>query len=61
MIGSEVGKMWFKIATILVVFSIIAMLAVQPGSAEFYVSLLALGIGALLLIMVAVLVRKSIK
>jgi len=54
----EAGQAWFRLGTFLVLMSLVSLLFVERGSAEFVVSVLALLIGLAMLGLVAWTVRR---
>jgi len=54
----EAGQAWFRLGTFLVLMSLVSLLFVERGSAEFVVSVLALLIGLAMLGLVAWIVRR---
>jgi hypothetical protein len=59
MLSPQLGQAAFRIATFLFVVSLGLLLFVKPGSAEFVVTVITLGIGIVLGTTIAVLVRRQ--
>ncbi len=55
----EIGKLAARIALFLIVASLLALRWIPRGSAEFVVTVLVIGIGLVMLGIVAVLARRS--
>ena len=58
MLSPELGQVAFRMATFLVVVSLGLLLALDAGSAEYVVTMIALLIGVILGAVVVLLVRK---
>jgi hypothetical protein len=56
----EIGKAAFTLALFIVVPAVILLPLTQPGSAEFVVTLMALGVGLLFLAVVIFFVRRAL-
>ncbi|HHE71031.1 MAG TPA: hypothetical protein ENL34_01945 [Chloroflexi bacterium] len=61
MITPELGRAGFRIAFFMILVSCGLLLLTQPGSAEFVVSSVALGIGLVFALAIVVLVRRSVR
>lgn len=55
----DAGRVWFRVAVFLIVTSIGLLFIVQPGTAEFIVTVTTLVIGLLFAGILAVLARRS--
>jgi len=53
----QLGKAWFQVASFITIVSAILLFFVQPGTAEFVVTVLSLIIGVLFLALVIVMVK----
>ncbi|MBN1872725.1 MAG: hypothetical protein JXA33_00720 [Anaerolineae bacterium] len=58
MLSSQLGQVVFKIAFFLILVSVGLLFFVEPGSAEFVVTVLTLFIGIVFAVVVVVLVRR---
>jgi len=54
----DAGQAWFRLGMFLALMSLVSLFFTQPGSAEFVVSVLALGVGLIFLAAVAWMVRQ---
>ncbi|HOT93232.1 MAG TPA: hypothetical protein PLJ78_15465 [Anaerolineae bacterium] len=61
MISPQLGRAALRIAMFLVVTSLIPLPFVKPGSAEFVVTVITLGIGVGFGVMVFILVRRGLR
>lgn len=57
--SADAGQAWFRLGVFLVLMSLISLLIVHRDSAEFFVSLLALFVGLVMLAIVALIVKLS--
>ncbi len=55
----EAGQAWFRIAMLITLVSAALLFFVEPGTAEFVVTVTALVIGLLFIGVIAVLVRRG--
>lgn len=55
----DAGQAWFRLGTFLVLMSLVSLLFIQRGTAEFFVAVLSLMVGLLMLAIVAVIVKLS--
>ncbi len=55
----DAGQAWFRLGTFLVLMSLVSLLFIQRGTAEFFVAVLALIVGLLMLAIVAVIVKLA--
>ncbi len=55
----EAGQAWFRIAMLITLLSAALLFLVQPGTAEFVVTVTTLVIGLLFIGVIAVLVRRG--
>ena len=55
----EAGQAWFRIAMLITLVSAALLLVVQPGTAEFVITVTTLVIGLLFIGVIAVLVRRG--
>jgi len=60
-ITPELGRAAFRIAFFMALVSLGLLLLTQPGSAEFVVSSVALGIALLFALTIVILVRRSVR
>lgn len=55
----DAGQAWFRLGTFLVLMSLVSLLFIQRGTAEFFVAVLSLVVGFVMLAIVAVIVKLS--
>ncbi|MDX9952592.1 MAG: hypothetical protein RBT75_00745 [Anaerolineae bacterium] len=55
----EAGQLWFRVAIFITLTSLGLLFFQQPGTAEFVVTVLALGVGIVMIALVAIIARKS--
>lgn len=55
----EMGKAFFRIAFLITFVSVVLLLFLTPGTAEFIVDVLALGVGLVFIGVVAFFARRS--
>jgi len=55
----EAGQLWFRVAIFITLTSLALLFFQQPGTAEFVVTVLALGVGMLMIALIAIIARKS--
>ncbi len=55
----EVSRLWFRVAFIITLLSVILLFFQRPGTAEFVVTALSLFIGVVFLAIIIVLVRLA--
>lgn len=60
MITPDLGRAAFRIAFFMGLVSLGLLLITEPGSAEFVVSCLALGVALLFVVVIVVMVRRSV-
>ncbi|RPI30179.1 MAG: hypothetical protein EHM70_14520 [Chloroflexota bacterium] len=53
------GKTWFRIAFFITLLAAVILPFQKPGTAEFVVSVLTLGIGLVFLLLIVIIVRRS--
>ena len=61
MISPEAGQMWFRIAFIIVILSVILLFTLTPGSEAYIVSVMSLVVGILFMLVLIILIRRSQK
>jgi hypothetical protein len=57
-IDPESGRQWLGVAIFIIVVSIVLMVSLPSGSAEFVVSILSLLVGVILLVGLVIVIRK---
>ncbi|HQE98765.1 MAG TPA: hypothetical protein PLQ85_06085 [Anaerolineae bacterium] len=55
----QVGQTWFRVAISITLVSLVLLFFQQPGTAEFIVTALALGVGVIMTALIILIVRKS--
>lgn len=55
----QVGQTWFRVAISITLVSLVLLFFQQPGTAEFIVTVLALGVGVIMTALIILIVRKS--
>ncbi len=55
----QVGQTWFRVAISITLVSLVLLFFQQPGTAEFIVTALALGVGVIMTALIIIIVRKS--
>ncbi|MBN1921139.1 MAG: hypothetical protein JW892_07850 [Anaerolineae bacterium] len=55
----EAGQLWFRVAIFITLTSLALLFFQQPGTAEFVVTVLALGVGVVMIALIAIIARKS--
>ncbi len=55
----EAGQLWFRVAVFITLTSLALLFFQQPGTAEFVVTVLALGVGIIMIALIAIIARKS--
>ncbi|HOS80474.1 MAG TPA: hypothetical protein PLJ24_09460 [Anaerolineae bacterium] len=55
----QVGQTWFRVAISITLVSLVLLFFQQPGTAEFIVTALALGVGVIMTTLIILIVRKS--
>ncbi len=55
----EAGQLWFRVAIFITLTSLGLLFFQQPGTAEFVVTVLALGVGIVMIALIAIIARKS--
>ncbi|OQA21783.1 MAG: hypothetical protein BWY63_01137 [Chloroflexi bacterium ADurb.Bin360] len=55
----EAGQLWFRVAIFITLTSLALLFFQQPGTAEFVVTVLALGVGIIMIALIAIIARKS--
>ncbi len=58
-ISPEAGKFWFTLAVGILLLSGIFLFLIEPGTAAYYINIITLVIGVILLLLVVALVRRS--
>ena len=61
MISPEVGNLWFRAVLFIVICSVCLLFFVQPGTAEFVVTVVTLVIGLVMFSVLYLLIRRSNK
>ncbi len=61
MLGPELGKFWFTLATGITLMSLLLLFFLQPGTSAYYIDLFSLILGIVLLVVVIILVRRANK
>ncbi len=57
--SAEAGQIWFRVAIFITLVSAVLLFFQQPGTAEFVVTVLALGAGIVMTTLIVIIVRKS--
>jgi len=55
----EAGQLWFRVAIFITLTSLALLFFQQPGTAEFVVTVLALGVGIIMIALIAIIARRS--
>lgn len=55
----QVGQTWFRVAISITLVSLVLLFFQQPRTAEFIVTVLALGVGVIMTALIILIVRKS--
>lgn len=55
----EFGKQWFRVAIFMILISAGLLFFVKPGSAEFVITIVTLGVGILFVILIVLMVKLS--
>ncbi|HOV47814.1 MAG TPA: hypothetical protein PLM06_04170 [Anaerolineae bacterium] len=55
----QVGQTWFRVAISITLVSLVLLFFQQPGTAEFIVTVLALGVGVIMTVLIIIIIRKS--
>ncbi|HOC20993.1 MAG TPA: hypothetical protein PKL16_05800 [Anaerolineae bacterium] len=55
----QIGQTWFRVAISITLVSLVLLFFQQPGTAEFIVTALALGVGVIMTTLIILIVRKS--
>ncbi|HXK42068.1 MAG: hypothetical protein BWY25_01624 [Chloroflexi bacterium ADurb.Bin222] len=55
----QIGQTWFRVAISITLVSLVLLFFQQPGTAEFIVTALALGVGVIMTALIILIVRKS--
>ncbi|HPD41160.1 MAG TPA: hypothetical protein P5211_00400 [Anaerolineae bacterium] len=55
----QIGQTWFRVAISITLVSLVLLFFQQPGTAEFIVTVLALGVGVIMTALIILIVRKS--
>jgi hypothetical protein len=55
----EAGQLWFRVAIFITLTSLALLFFQQSGTAEFVVTVLALGVGIVMIALIAIIARKS--
>lgn len=54
----EAGQLWFRVALFITLLSLLLLPFQQRGTAEFVVTVLALGVGVIMITLIVILVRR---
>jgi hypothetical protein len=58
-VSPELGRTWFRVAFFIFLLSALLLLVVQPGTAEFVITVFTLAIGLIFMVAIVIVARKS--